>query len=253
LVVLAEGPDRRVRLDDLELQLALTAYETPELAGMFEMTASATVRYGGGCRDVSTVLAEDVVATLSGIASQHLKSRLDAPSPSIAVWHLCEQSLTVSRASVPAESTIVRRAGGWQVRLSPHAKRLMRAFRARKLPSETGGVMLGRMDVGAKTVYVVGALGSPCDSVEWPDLYVRGVKGLARAVEEVKRRTGGHVEYVGEWHSHPDRCSSRPSEDDKEAHRWLVERMAATGHPGLLAIQGQHHRPHFMLSSGSSH
>jgi integrative and conjugative element protein (TIGR02256 family) len=107
------------------------------------------------------------------------------------------------------------------------------------LPSETGGVFIGAFDVERKIVYVVDLVPSPPDSKEWPVLYIRGCRGLVERLEEVHQATGGMLQYVGEWHSHPDGCSTNPSGDDRKVFRWLVEHMQVDGIPPVMAIVGQ--------------
>jgi proteasome lid subunit RPN8/RPN11 len=58
---------------------------------------------------------------------------------------------------------------------------------------------------------------------------------VARIVE----MTAGQLEYIGEWHSHPDGCPSIPSDDDMKVFSWMTDRMSAAGLPALMAIVGE--------------
>ena len=51
--------------------------------------------------------------------------------------------------------------------------------------------------------------------------------------------TGHHVQYVGEWHSHPDGVSLRMSNDDRELLGDLTEKLQADGIPGIVLIVGE--------------
>ena len=88
-------------------------------------------------------------------------------------------------------------------------------------------------------VYVVATIPSPPDSEEWPTLYIRGSKGLAQEVERIRAVTDGQLEYVGEWHSHPDGFPCLPSTDDLKVFAWLTENLDDAGLPSLMAIAGQ--------------
>lgn len=70
-------------------------------------------------------------------------------------------------------------------------------------------------------------------------LYIRGCSGLTERLEEIDRVTAGMLQYVGEWHSHPDGCSTNPSGDDRKVFRWLGEHMHIDGLPPVMAIVGQ--------------
>ena len=44
------------------------------------------------------------------------------------------------------------------------------------------------------------------------------------------------IEYVGEWHSHPDGAGTTPSEDDRKVFAWLDELRQADGYPATMVI-----------------
>jgi hypothetical protein len=85
-------------------------------------------------------------------------------------------------------------------------------------------------------VFVSDVLGSPDDSREWPTVYIRGSAGLRLAVQDAERLTLGGLEYVGEWHSHPDGISGEASSTDKRALRLLSEEMGEDARPAVMFI-----------------
>ena len=52
-------------------------------------------------------------------------------------------------------------------------------------------------------------------------------------------RLAQQLEYVGEWHSHPDGCGCKPSDDDFNVFSWIVGGMSPAGVPALMAIVGE--------------
>lgn len=86
--------------------------------------------------------------------------------------------------------------------------------------------------------HVLDTIPSPPDSKEWPTLDIRGSEGLLKNVNQIFEASGGQVEYVGEWHSHPDGCQTLPSGDDLKVFTWLTEHMSDAGLPALMAIVG---------------
>jgi integrative and conjugative element protein (TIGR02256 family) len=111
-------------------------------------------------------------------------------------------------------------------------------LRQGKLPNETGGVLVGSFDMQRKIVYIVDTIPSPSDSKEWPTVYIRGFQGLSNQMENINKLTNGGLEYVGEWHSHPDGYGCLPSVDDQKAFVSLKEHMAMEGKPVLMLIVG---------------
>ena len=112
------------------------------------------------------------------------------------------------------------------------------AARIKKLPNETGGVLIGAYDMQRKIIYVVDYFLAPPDSEEWPTGFIRGYQGLNSRREEVKQITEGQLEYIGEWHSHPSGCNLNPSQDDRQVFDWLSKHMKTDGLPPLMLIVG---------------
>ncbi|HCF0599186.1 TPA: Mov34/MPN/PAD-1 family protein, partial [Pseudomonas aeruginosa] len=55
-------------------------------------------------------------------------------------------------------------------------------------------------------------------------------------LKEVHRRTANVVDYVGEWHSHPQGCSANASTDDQKLLASLSNLMSGEGLPALMLI-----------------
>lgn len=246
LVILAEGQDRSIRLDDLDAQLAGATVESEVLQRAFGMEAG-TVRYAGSCRDASVLLAQDVVAVFAGIIARFVRERWDRTSPIASVWEWNEETLGLAHHELSVRPVRVLSDAGWEIRLSPHAEAQMRLFRRRRLPNETGGVLLGEVDNARRVVYVAAALPSPADSIEWPAVYVRGAKGLRERINEAQRLSGHTLSYVGEWHSHPDGIAAEPSTLDRQAFDYLMREMSNDGLPAVMLIQGERQQPGLLI------
>ena len=112
-------------------------------------------------------------------------------------------------------------------------------MRESRLPNETGGVLVGSRDRSRKILYVVDALPSPPDSEELKTSYIRGTKGLSEEVERIVRITGSNLDYIGEWHSHPDGHNVEPSANDQKLLTWIRAGMEEAGETGLMCIVGK--------------
>jgi len=247
LIILYEGQERSIRLADLELQLAAAIAENRRFQNIYT-DASGSVAYAGSCRDTSVQLPQDLVALHAALASQFIKSNAFTVEPSITIWKWSDIDLSVTRHQIPTHTVVIAQKNGWNIRMSSHVGNLMRYHRRRRLPNETGGVLLGTMNHETHTIYIATAFSSPSDSVEWPTAYIRGMQGLREKIETFSKVTGGDLSYVGEWHSHPEGCSATPSEDDHKAHEWLVNEMGIEGLPGLIVIQGEDIEPYFLIA-----
>ena len=70
-------------------------------------------------------------------------------------------------------------------------------------------------------------------------MYIRGVHGLNDERERIVRATAGNLDYLGEWHSHPEGVSIHSSEDDRMVFGWICELAAVDGRPAVMLIVGE--------------
>ncbi len=82
--------------------------------------------------------------------------------------------------------------------------------------AEAGGVMLGRFIIDSKNIVVdrvtVPLLGDKRDRYK----FFRSAKPHQRVIDNAWEKTNGRVNYLGEWHTHPENYPS-PSRIDYEA------------------------------------
>jgi hypothetical protein len=238
LVCLAEDRARSITLDCLEMQHYRAVIRDERLAGHLEANTSRT-RYARSCRDVSFALPTHMVSIHAGIGAQAVRSVMAMEQAAIKVWRADAVTCAVSAIDLQVHRVHRTTVDDWTLILDDWLFQTLSELRSSKLPNETGGVLIGFYDLPNKTVYVVDTIASPPDSEEWPTLYIRGSEGLRGRVAAITEMTAGQLEYVGEWHSHPDRCSCMPSDDDFKVFSWMTDRMSAAGLPALMAIIGE--------------
>jgi hypothetical protein len=233
-VLLAEPQDRSIKLRDLEAQYHGLILRTPSLDQHLGKLAE-TVAYTGACRAITNRIPESRAAILSGLAAMGLSSITDQPDGAISIWSL-SASGRVAHDPAPVEAVSRYAVKGWTVNLDVGLIRRIYAMRHAKLPCETGGILFGLVDIPAKQLHLVDATPAPPGSVEKPGEFIRGMGGVDKLMENARRRTGGQVRYVGEWHSHPPRHSARPSVIDGQQLDWLAALMGMDAMPGLMVI-----------------
>lgn len=236
-VLLLEDDKRSVRLSSLEPQYYRAVLENDwgaqHLAGHY-----GQLWVGGGCRDISAVIPAELVNVHAATLARQLRLSVDSAEARIAVWALDDKTGNLLAAEIPVARPLFRESGCWRVVWDEGLLAKLRKMRNRRLPNETGGVLLGYWDLPLNTCFVVDALPAPLDSVEERTGFIRGTVGLAEALDECRRRTARIVDYVGEWHSHPDHVSSRPSTDDYALLAHLAAVMANDGLPSVMLIVG---------------
>jgi len=180
-----------------------------------------------------------LVAVHAGIGARAFRTALNRSDALIRIWKADPDLLNIEMIDVPAFGVHYRKNQDWNLIIDDWVLRRMSMYRKEKLPVETGGVLVGHHDMQRRIVYVVDAFSSPPDSIEWPCLYIRGCEELSTRVGEIRKITAGNLDYVGEWHSHPDGCSVAPSADDTSVFDWIAEELVVEQKPSVLLIAGQ--------------
>ena len=238
LVLMFEDQARELPLDCLEMQyyreIAFNEQLTKHLA-----PPANRIRYARSCRDVSSSMPNHLVAMHASIAANGIRNVVKEDEAKIIVWQSQDFPTELRHVNVPISPVTRKQIGDWSLVITDDVVSKLSMFRESKLPNETGGVLIGSYDLVRRIVYVVDTVASPSDSKEWPTAYIRGSKGLPAEVDRIIEVTDGQLEYVGEWHSHPDGASCHPSDDDLELFAWLTSNMGDAGLPALMAISGQ--------------
>lgn len=248
LVLLAEDSSRSKPLDVVEMQYYRAVMTLGCLAGHLHVP-SGHVRYGQSCRDVSSRMPQDLVSLHAGVAARSVRRAVDVQEACLWIWRVDPATMEVVPIDVPVSGFRTQQADGWTVHIDELVLGKLAQVREEKLPNETGGVLIGGVDLRRKTVYVMDALASPPDSVEWPGLYIRGWQGLPGELAAIEKATLDNLGYVGEWHSHPKGRGTRPSEDDVHLFGWLADEMAAICRPAIMLIVGHDGKARLFASS----
>ncbi|NCI51356.1 hypothetical protein GWC95_15615 [Sediminibacterium roseum] len=247
LVAIVQDKQAKYDAMALEVQYLRFLLHTDPLHDHFKKEGEP-IRYGAGCRDISSTLPQDSIALAAGIGSKYFKQVLTSDKPSIKVWRTDPDTLSVTAHQAEVQLPIAQTLGDWTVFYDDYLIDKIYERRAGKLPNETGGVLLGTYDMERKIVFVADIIGSPEDSYEYPTAYIRGIKNLGEELRHVAQVTAGGLQYIGEWHSHPEGYGPGMSEDDLILFAWLHENMYQEGLPALMAIAGENRESRFYIS-----
>lgn len=233
-VLLIEPQDRSVTLRALEAQYLGLVLRTPRLADHLGKLAE-TIAYTGACRAITNRIPQSRAALLAGLVARGISTAADELWGKISVWTLAPDGEVVHDAAA-VELVWQYKTQGWCISIGTGLVGRIIAMRQMRLPSETGGMLFGIVDIPAKRIHLVDATTAPPDSVEEPSSFVRGARGVDEIMESVQRRTAGQVRYVGEWHSHPIGTTARPSSIDAMQIDWLAALTGMDTMPALMVI-----------------
>ncbi|WP_295815555.1 ThiF family adenylyltransferase [uncultured Deinococcus sp.] len=242
LVLLVESSDRHVRLDHLEHSYLQALVDHDEHASHYR-SVPAHLRYGGGCRDISARLPQDLLALHAATASRAIRRALAQEAASAVLWRTGDDGV-VTVYSLPTRPYVQTEVSGWIIHVDPQVIATARAHRetalTQSLPVETGGTLIGSIDLDRQHLFVTGLRPPPIDSRHYPAAFERGVEALRGEVEHIEARSAGALTYLGEWHTHPRGIAAQPSRDDQTLLAWLHGVMAPSGFPGVMLIIGEH-------------
>lgn len=235
-VVMIEDRNRAFRLDILEQQYYRAILRDDRLQNHLHIPKDV-LRYSGSCRDVTTIMGQDDILIHAGIVARHIRLGVEQNEAQLSISCLSDNG-NIERLRITLSSPRATEMNGWKVSYDDGLIDRCFELRSRKLPKETGGILVGYFDVPRKTVYLVDALPAPPDSVEHTTAFIRGTKGLRESLNRIRERTAKVVDYVGEWHSHPIGVSVQPSYLDTDLLRQITEEMRSDGWPGVILISG---------------
>jgi integrative and conjugative element protein (TIGR02256 family) len=235
-ILLSESSERHIPLREIEAQYYGLLLTEPDLKRHLTEGPEG-LRYSGSCRTLTSRIPERSAAVLSALAAGGIRRELELGDGGIRIWAQGSDGSVQAHhfPLVPGERGSVRE---WAVTVDGRMTERLQGERAKHLPNETGGVLLGVVDYAKRSIHVVHALGAPPDSQETHAGFERGVEGLLAEIEDACRTVAHQIRYVGEWHSHPRGASSTPSSTDVRQIAWLVANLRPEGAPAVMLIVG---------------
>jgi hypothetical protein len=236
LVILAEDAGRALPLDVLEFQYYQQLIINQALEG--HLKTEPGIRLSNSCRDVTSRIAQEHVAMLAAIASSQFRKIIKNTGPLIGIWRISQDTLETKSFITQPSAGDTWQVGEWTIYVDQPLIEKIREARLKRLPNETGGILIGGYDLERKKIYLVDTILSPADSQEYPTAYIRGTAGVETTIAAIDLATAEHLKYVGEWHSHPKGCALEMSEDDQTLFAYLDREMQGIGLPAIMLIAG---------------
>ncbi len=236
VVLLCEDVAKSITLRDLEAQYYELILRSEPLANHLSAGPEG-VAYSGSCRSLSSRIPGSSISALSGLIDTEISAAFESERAIICIKTI-EITGTVSVSKVIGSPAQRKSITGWEVSVSGSLKAALSAERIKYLPNETGGALLGIIDHATRHIHVTGFISAPPDSSGTDIGFERGIQGLLPAIKDAGEKILGQIQYVGEWHSHPNGSSTKPSATDIKQIAWLAANLHADGCPAVVAIVG---------------
>lgn len=232
-VLLLEDANRSLRLISIEAQYYRALINENWGSDLLGRTTKSYYS-GASCRDISTQLAYSTVLTHTANIAEQIQTISD--NASARVWKRNNENGAIFVHEIPLMESFSTKVGFLTISYDQGLIDKMQMMRSKQLPCESGGILVGYHDFNINHIFIVDARPAPEDSESSISAFQRGLKGVAEDLDHIRKSTNGHVDYIGEWHSHPEGCSSLPSQLDLIQLADLANTLAADGLPAVSMI-----------------
>ena len=212
-IMAIEGSGRNPNVNDLVIRFWDEQIDNPGLRSKFSFSSREMRReeIGLGCGSHTMVIPDARISLFAGgIAERAIQIlELENGTPQdgeLWIGMLDENELGISWTLLKMDRTTILRikvGNLWEVRILTEAVNQI----AKEIKAwgevETGGVLIGRISLSNRCFIISRVLEAPPDSKRTPNSFVLGIEGLKKKVQEIHDKSGGVLNYVGTWHSHP--------------------------------------------------
>lgn len=249
-ILMIEGKDRKPRIDELQMLLFKNAFTTDELSEWLrnykylrEETGEAQfedIVIGMGCNTHTMRLSDDVISNHASIFANYIKQLICGKVNNlgtISINYFNENNYIQNYFNtISAGEFIYSKCNDteWVVKLYIETWSKIKSLLTKNINVEVGGILLGRMDLNKKIIYVIDIF-VPQDNKGSSSIFIKGSEGVLKYLEKVSYKTGDMIKYVGDWHTHPN-FSTNMSITDEIALKELKENMKGTQYPAHIMI-----------------
>jgi integrative and conjugative element protein (TIGR02256 family) len=222
-----EGRSRNPNICDLVIRFWDERVDNHDTSSKLQIFSDPMSRQevGLGCGSHTMVMPDTRVSLYAaGIAERARQVLEGSATQNGELWigTLEENELQVSWRFVELGQTkvlSVKAKNKWEIRILEQASNQILKEAKRYEEIETGGVLIGRISLSRRCFTISRVIEAPPDSKRSQNSFILGTQGLKKKVKEIHDKSGGFLNYVGTWHSHPK--GSEPSALDKDS----LERM----------------------------
>lgn len=248
-VMYIEGMERNPRIDDIQAMLFHHANNIVEISKWFTDYKNQRdnlgeaefeeITVGLGCNSSTMKLADDVISQHAATLSLKLRELMSTEDSEgkLIINYLDVDNIENNFAKILKVPPFVVKnstCGEWKIRISMNVYNHIMNELAKHSPNETGGILIGHINVKEKTIHIVDTF-TPKDSERYPYAFVRGIKDVPQYIKTITKSTGGLIGYAGEWHTHP-KMGLFMSDKDLNSYDEIRENLRKANLPTHIAI-----------------
>ncbi|MBL7909805.1 MAG: Mov34/MPN/PAD-1 family protein [Bacteroidia bacterium] len=215
-----EGKDRNPRIDDLVNYTYFAALSYPEIEAWRQYDSTTELEnlpVGLGCSSTTVLIADDDISLHAAIFSKLISDTAKVNYGYVYLNNRSDEFPYIVKSNLvivkPFENYACINDKSWNIRMADGISSRIHEASSILKPKEAAGVLVGLVNYKTKVVHVFDLIDAPSDSIAECACFYRGVHNLPNAIDEIKKRTGGLIGYIGEWHSHPMGLDSLSGQD----------------------------------------
>ncbi|KZL93244.1 ThiF family adenylyltransferase [Clostridium magnum] len=248
-LLMREGDNQTPKISETAMALFSSSIENPQVSNWLKMynylrktvgeAQFEDIVIGLGCNTNTMVLSDDVISYHAAIFANYIKRSIketqNKGSVSISFFDEDDYSQNYFKTlDIEEFSSLYLEISGWTIKLYNNAWKKIQSELEKSSPNETGGILLGHMDVNEKSIYIMDIF-IPEDSIGSPFLFNKGSAGTEEYLKDILYKTGEIITYVGDWHTHPNMGTGMSSKDIASLNE-IKENLKETPYPAHIMI-----------------
>lgn len=170
--------------------------------------SNENIRVGEGCHSNTMRISDDTISAHAAIMSSLIRHIYEDTTQNRIVLSFANRDFQGSMSTCSLEVRPYRpftcvNAPEWSVRIPDNLLNQIHIKARVGGKKENGGYLYGNIDHKRKIIYVLDNF-MPRDSRGTPSSFRLGTSGLKEHERLVNQRTAGQMQYLGDWHSHPE-------------------------------------------------
>ncbi|MBO0526680.1 thiamine biosynthesis protein ThiF [Clostridium botulinum] len=248
-LLIIEGEGRNPKMDELQMSIFNHSLSNTDISNWLKKykklrdnigeAGLEDITIGMGCNTNTMKLSDDIISYHAAIFSNYIKKILarGKDQGEFLISHFDENDYSKNYCkSVSVKEFLTTKADNaeWTTKIYKDTYKEISKELRKNSPKETGGVLLGYINIKEKTIYVTNIF-IPKDNKCGPYLLRKGSEGTYEYLKSVSDVTGNMLKYVGDWHTHPNH-NTNMSDTDKKSLLELQEHLKDIPHPAHIMI-----------------
>lgn len=247
------GIDSKQPLADFYMEILRAALSNDQIylwLSSERKNSTENIRVGEGCHSNTMRISDDTIAAHAALMSSAIRHIYEGKQCNRIILSFAHRDFPGSMQTYtlpvkPFQQFPCTNDNGWTVRIPQDQLDEIRLKAKIAGKNENGGYIFGHIDYKRKVFYPLIHY-MPRDSKGTKSGFRLGTSGLKDFKKEIKQRSIGQMEYIGDWHSHPAHALDMSAIDVTTCYADVLPQLKSG--IGLCVITNPNDTKFFLLS-----